>query len=151
MAAGSSRHGLEIRAAAASDAPFLAALLAAGGLPTTATALAERLEAIRRDGGACLIATDWGPPSGVIALHWMQPLDAPRTAVASLLLVEPAAQRRGVGRLLLKAGSQAARAAGCDLLQLGVPPDAPELAAFCRETGFSEAGVGWSRPLRRRA
>jgi aminoglycoside 6'-N-acetyltransferase I len=150
VAGGSGRHGLEIRAATAADAPFLCELLAAAGRPVEPRILADRLALIRRDDGVCLIASAWGPPSGVMTLHWIQPIDAARQAAASLFLVAPDARRRGIGRLLLKAGSQAARSAGCDELRLLAPPDAAELLAFCQETGFEADGQAWSRPLRRR-
>jgi aminoglycoside 6'-N-acetyltransferase I len=144
----SGRYGLEIRRAQVADAPFLAELLAAAGLPTAPALLAERLEAGRQE-GLCLLASEWGPPSGVMVLHWTAPLHAPSTAFVSLLLVAPEARRRGVGRMLLKAGAQAARSAGCDRLELVASPTAQELAAFCRETGFEAVGEAWRRPLRR--
>jgi aminoglycoside 6'-N-acetyltransferase I len=150
VAGASSRYGLEIRAATAADAPFLAELLASTGRTTSAPVVAERLEALRRD-GACLVASDWGPLSGVVVLHWAQPLQASRTAHVSLILVAVEARRRGVGRMLLKAGSQTARSAGCDLLQIVARSDTPDLDAFCRGTGFQDAGRLWTRPLRKRS
>ncbi len=98
-----------------------------------------------------LIAVEWGPPSGVIVVHWRPTLtDARPVAEASLLLVAPADRRRGIGRMLLKAAAQAARSAGCDVLRLVAPPDQPELQAFCRATGFSETGSLFVRPLRKK-
>ena len=144
------RYGLEIRAATAADAAALAETMAQADQPLDPSLLAERLEALQREGVA-LLALEWGPPSGVIVLHWVRPLAGARRALVSLLLVAPDARRRGIGRLLLKAGSQAARVAGCEVLTLAVPPDGAELAGFCRQTGFSEAGALWSRPLRKRS
>ena len=102
--------------------------MAQAGRPLASHLLAERLEALQRDGGVALMAVEWGPPSGVIVLHWYQPLTGARAGLVSLLLVAPDAWRRGIARLLLKAGSQAARVAGCDALRLAVPPDATDLA-----------------------
>ena len=144
------RYGLEIRGATAADAAALAGTLAQAGQAVAPSLLAGRLEALQRE-GAALLALEWGPPSGVIVLHWCHPLTGPPTALLSLLIVAPEARRRGIGRLLLKAGSQAARVAGCEMLTLPVPPDGDGLAGFCRDTGFSEAGALWSRPLRKRA
>ena len=99
-----------------------------------------------------LLADQWGPPSGVVALVWIPAL-AGEGAIAQveLLLVDPAQRRQGLGRMLLKAGAQAARAAGCASLRL-VAPDAaePSLAAFCRTSGFVEGGRLHLRALRKR-
>jgi len=105
-----SRYGLEVRAAAPADAPGLATLLAEAGHALEARALAERLLAVREAPGAALIAAQWGPPSGLILLHWYPTLAEPRpVAQITTLLVAVEDRRRGIGRLLLKAGAQAAR------------------------------------------
>jgi GNAT superfamily N-acetyltransferase len=145
-----SRHGLEIRAATAADAPGLAALLAVGGRGPDARALAERLSAMRDAAGATLLALQWGPPCGVIALHWHPTLEEDRpAAIVTTLLVGPDDRRLGIGRLLLKAAAQAARAAGCARMALLAPADAPHLAEFCRATGFAGEGEVFLRSLRR--
>jgi GNAT superfamily N-acetyltransferase len=146
-----SRYGLEIRSATSLDAPGLAGLLGTAGLSIPASDLAERLGALRHEQGAVLIATEWGPPSGVIALHWYRTIAAAApVAQITLLLVAPDDRRRGVGRLLLKAAAQAARLAGCDELQLLAPPDQPALQAFREATGFTQAGTSFVRPLRKK-
>lgn len=147
----SSRYGLEIRAATGADASGLADLLGAAGCPTPSRDLGDRIEALRRDAGAALIAMAWGPPSGLVVLHWYRTLrsDAP-TARITTLLVGPDERRRGIGRLLLKAASQAARAAGCGSLELIAAPDHPALAAFGAATGFAQAGGLLVRPLRKK-
>lgn len=145
-----SRYGLEIRAATVGDAPGLADLLAACGQPVSARDLTDRIEALRRDEGAALVAVEWGPPSGLVVLHWYRTLqDAAPVAQITSLLVGPDDRRRGVGRLLLKAASQAARSAGCGSLHLLAEPDRPELSAFCAATGFTPAGTRFDRPLRK--
>lgn len=139
------RHGLEIRAADAVDAPGLAELL--GG---SAAAVGARLERMRAERATVLLAVEWGPPSGLIVLHARQGLLADRPqGVVSALLVAPEARRRGIGRLLLKAASQAARMAGCGELVLAAPLEAEGLAEFCQATGFSPVETGFSRPLRK--
>jgi GNAT superfamily N-acetyltransferase len=141
------RRGLEIRAATSADAPGLCELLA---IPPRV--LAERLERIRPDTGAALIAAEWGPPSGLVLLHWYRTLDADQpTAQITTLLVGVEDRRRGIGRLLVKAASQAARVAGCGSLELLAPPEEPTLLAFCQATGFIEAGPRFVRPLRKGA
>jgi GNAT superfamily N-acetyltransferase len=145
-----SRYGLEIRAAGATDAPGLAVLLAEAGPAIPVDALAERLEAMRAAPGVALIAQEWGPPSGLVVLHWYRTLTEARpVAQITTLFVGGEQRRRGVGRLLLKAASQAARMAECDTLQLVAARDLADLAAFCRATGFTPGGPGFVRPLRK--
>ena len=105
-----SRYGLEIRAAAAADAPGLSTLCKSAGYDIAAAALATRLGAMRQEAGAALIAVEWGPPSGIVLLHWYRTLDADLPAAnITMLLVGLEARRRGIGRLLVKAAAQAAR------------------------------------------
>lgn len=144
------RRGLEIRAATGADAPGLCELLSAAGQAASPRALAERLDAIRQAPGTALLAAEWGPPSGLMVLHWYPTLDIEqKTAQITTLLVAPTERRRGIGRLLVKAASQAARVAGCGALQLLVAPEQPDLQQFCQATGFATAGILFARPLRK--
>ena len=147
-----SRHGLEIRAATAVDAPGLAELWGQAGVVIAPRVLADRLDALRQENGTVLVALEWGPPSGLVALHWHRVLEAPHpVAWITTLLVDPDTRRRGIGRLLVKAASQAARVAGCDTLELVVPAGNADLDGFCRATGFTKAGSRFRRPLRKAA
>ena len=146
------RYGLEIRAATGADAPGLCELLTAADLKVSPSALAERLDALRHEPGAALLAAKWGPPSGLIILHWYRTLEADQpTAQITTLLVGPDDRRRGIGRLLVKAAAQAARVAGCGGLQLLAAPDDNALYEFCRATGFVAYGQCFTRPLRKKA
>lgn len=146
------RHGLEIRAASSADAPGVSELLRMAGRVVSPRDVAERLEAMREAPGAALLAVEWGPPSGLIVLHWYRTLDAwQATAQITTLLVGPDERRRGIGRLLVKAAAQAARVAGCGTLELLVTPNDDSLRAFCQATGFAEAGQRFVRPLRKKA
>ena len=106
---------------------------------------------MREAPGVVLLALEWGPPSGVIAVGWRHILlgDAPQAEI-SLLAVDPNSRRRGVGRLLLKAGSQAARLAGCADMVAQAPAEALDLQAFCRANGFEAAGAQFARHLRKK-
>lgn len=144
------RRGLEIRGATSADAPGLCELLSAAGHEISPRALAARLDAIRQAPGAALLAGEWGPPSGLVLLHWYPTLDADQpTAQITALLVGPAERRRGIGRLLVKAAAQAARVAGCGALELLTAPEQETLQQFCRATGFTEVGACFVRPLRK--
>jgi GNAT superfamily N-acetyltransferase len=146
-----SRYGLEIRVAGGADAAGLCELLQTAGPVIAPRVMAERLEAMRDAPGAALIAAEWGPPSGVVLLHWYRTLDAVQpTAQITMLLVAPDDRRRGIGRLLVKAAAQAARVAGCGALELLAAPEEPALHAFCLATGFLEGGSRLLRPLRKK-
>jgi GNAT superfamily N-acetyltransferase len=146
------RHGLEIRAASVSDAEGLCDLFRAAGHVIATRVMAERLEAARQGAGAVLIAIEWGPPTGVIMAHWYRTLEADHPiGQVTTLLVAPEDRRRGIGRLLVKAAAQAARVAGCGGLELLARPGADALDAFCRATGFVEAGPRFARALRKNA
>jgi aminoglycoside 6'-N-acetyltransferase I len=145
------RYGLEIRAATGAEAPGLSEMLSAAGHPIAARVLVERLDAIRQGPGTALIAVEWGPPSGLVILHWYQTLEADQPAAQiTTLLVGPSERRRGIGRLLVKAAAQAARVAGCGTLELSTRTQDHELHEFCRATGFTEAGPRFTRPLRKK-
>ncbi|SFE87869.1 GNAT family N-acetyltransferase [Methylobacterium sp. 13MFTsu3.1M2] len=145
------RYGLEIRAAAGPDAAGLAALLSEAGVAVGAADLAARLEALQRDGDIALVAVEWGPPSGLIAVAPVRTLDAPRPfGLITGLVVAAESRRRGIGRVLLKAAGRAARQAGCDRLLLAAGPDQAALRAFCAAAGFADEGTVLARPLLKR-
>lgn len=145
------RYGMETRAATSADALGLCELLTTAGHQISPRALAERLDALRQEPGAALIAAGWGSPSGVVLLHWFRVLEADQpTAQITMLLVAPDERRRGIGRLLVKAAAQAARVAGCGALELLAVPEEQALTEFCRATGFSEIGSRFGRPLRKK-
>ncbi|MFH5924658.1 GNAT family N-acetyltransferase [Roseomonas xinghualingensis] len=148
MATGT-RYGVDLRAALPADSADLAALL--GG---TARQMAERLEAMARDpASTVLVATGWnGAAIGVIALSWYPSLTAERPlARITALTVAEEERRNGIGRLLIKAGAQAARAAGCNLLEATPPEKEEGGTAFLQALGFMAAGGNLARPLRKRA
>lgn len=145
------RYGLEIRTATGAEAPGLSELLGAAGHPIPPRILAERLDAIRQEPGTALVALEWGPPSGLVVLHWYQTLDAAQpTAQITTLLVGADERRRGIGRLLVKAAAQAARVAGCGALELLAASEQPGLHEFCLATGFAEMGPRFVRALRKK-
>jgi len=147
----SSRYGLSVRSAQASDADGLAELLGAAGQTVAKNRLAQRLPALLDQPGALLIAEEWGPPSGVIAVHWHAVLTADlKVGSISMLLVDPERRRNGIARLLLKSASQAARSAGCGELVLEAPVGADNLRAFGLATGFEPSGETLVRALRKR-
>ncbi len=147
----SSRYGLSVRGVQAGDADGLAELLSMAGQPVARDRLSHRLPALLDQPGVVLIAEEWGPPSGLIAVHWHAVLTADlKVASISTLLVDPERRRSGIARLLLKAASQAARSAGCGELRLETPSAPGDLRAFCLATGFEPSGETFTRALRKR-
>ena len=139
-----------MRAAGAGDTDGLHELLTRCEVSVSRGVLGANLLALREETGTALIAEEWGPPTGIIVLHWMTVLTAPsKVAEVTLLLVDPERRRSGVARLLLKAGSQAARSAGCGELVLRSGGDFRTLPGFARSTGFSRAGDRFVRSLRK--
>jgi GNAT superfamily N-acetyltransferase len=146
----SGRRGLSIRAADSGDLDGLAELLRAAGVAIARDRLASRLSALQAQPGAVLIADDWGPPPGLITVHWHAVLTVDlKVAQISALLVDPARRRSGIARLLLKSAAQAARAAGCGELVLGAAIGSDDLRAFALATGFADTGAVLTRPLRK--
>ena len=144
------RYGLAIRAVDAGDVDGVAQLLRAAGVDIPRDKLATRLEAVRTQPGAVLMAEEWGPPTGLIALTWSARLGSDlKAAEVTSLLVDPERRRGGVARLLLKAASQAARVAGCGELVLNFGNADDDLAAFALATGFAPTGHRLTRPLRK--
>ncbi len=144
------RQGLAIRAADPGDADGLAELFASAGLVVPRDRLAARLAALQAQPGVVLLAEVWGPPAGVVALHWTARLTCDhKVAEVGLLLVDPDRRRDGVARLLLKAASQAARSGGCGELVLDTATEGDGLEAFSLATGFSPAGRRLRRSLRK--
>ena len=146
------RYGLQIRAATPADAPGLAELMGAAGWSVSVPALAARLEALRQEPGVALLALEWGPPSGIVVATWLPTLasDAPLAQVTTLL-VGPDERRRGIGRTLLKAASQAARAAGCGTLRIDAEAGESGTHGFCLANGFTGTQTLFTRALRKKS
>ncbi len=148
----SGRYGLEIRAANSADAAGISALLALAGPVIPPAIVAQRLDALFGQPGAALIAVDWGPPAGIVLVHWYRTLGSGQpVAQIGTLFVASDRRRHGIGRLLVKAAAQAARAAGCGGIEVLARAEQAELTAFCRESGFVEDGSRFVRALRKKA
>ena len=144
------RYGVEIRAALPADAADVGLLLGQLGAPMDARTAAARLETLARTSDSpVLVATGYGPLAGLIALHWGSVLQHARPVARITALVVDEGQRgAGIGRLLVKAGAQAARSAGCDLLELAAGPR--HALGFLRAIGFADDAVQLTRSLRKK-
>jgi GNAT superfamily N-acetyltransferase len=147
------RYGVEVRAALPADTADVAALLGQAGYPAAPHDIAERLDGLRgaRD-SALLVAAGYGGMIGLVAVHWYATLqDARPVARITALVVDEAERRRGIGRLLVKAGAQAARVAGCDALEVAATPGVGAAEAFWAAIGFAPAASLLARSLRKRS
>ncbi len=146
------RYGVAVRAAQTGDAAELTRLLAQANAGPDASMVAARLEALRQhQHGAVLVATGYGGLSGLVAITWAPSLRHDRPAAQMLALLVDADERRaGIGRMLVKAASQAARSAGCEVLEASIGDRNEASIGFCQAAGFVAAGAWLTRPLRRR-
>ncbi len=144
------RYGVEVRGAVAADGPEIARLLAAAGAVAGPGEVAERLEGLRaRAESAVLVTAGYAGLNGLVVVQWAPMLHRPRpVAQITLMAVDPGERRHGIGRLLLKAASQAARSAGCDWLEAAARGEGMD--AFCRAAGFAEGDAMYARSLRKR-
>lgn len=118
-----------IRPATPDDAPALAALHArAFPQPWEAAALVQMMTG---SGAVALLA----PERGFILLRALA-----GEAEVLTLAVEPVARRAGVGRALVEAGAEAARASGAEGLFLEVAADNEPAIGLYRSTGFVPVG-----------
>ena len=149
MASGS-RYGVEVRGAVATDGPEIARLLAEAGVAAMPGEVTDRLEGLRaRADSAVLVTAGYAGLNGLVAVQWAPVLHLPRpVAQITMMVVAADERRRGIGRLLLKAASQAARSAGCDRLEAAAEGEA--MGAFCRAAGFAGGALVFGRSLRKR-
>ncbi len=144
------RYGVEIRAALPADAADVALLLGQIGAPMDARTAALRLEALARTPDSpVLVAAGYGPLAGLVALHWGGVLQHARpVARMTALVVDESQCGAGIGRLLVKAGAQAARIAGCDWLEASAGP--AQALGFLRAIGFGGDTAQLTRSLRKK-
>lgn len=144
--------GIDIRGVTQADAADVAGLLGQLGYPTTPRDVALRLETLARDPDATvLVASGYGPVVGVVVVNWCHMLHHPRPlARLTTLVVDDRERGSGIGRMLVKAASQAARMAGCDVLELTTGAQREAAHAFYRAIGFEQSSLRFSRSLRRR-
>ena len=125
---------LTIRDARPDDAPRLAELVSQLGYPTSAAAVAARLERLRvRESDRVVVAESEGDVVGLASLHVSQPLeyDEP-TARVSALVVDEAQRRRGIGEALVGELEAEARRRRCCLLYLTTAEQRTDAHAFYR-------------------
>jgi GNAT superfamily N-acetyltransferase len=140
---------IELRAAAARDADDVARLLCLLGYPCEPAEAAERIAEVASDPRQSLVlACLDGQACGLLALDTMYYLPLGMlTSRVTALVVTPEAQRRGVGRRLLKDAERRARGHGATRLELTSAPHRTEAHAFYRACGFGDGALRFVKRL----
>ena len=143
-----SRTPVAIRPAEDADAPELAALLAHLGYPADAADLPDRLLRLRSDGDDAFVAVLDGVTVGLATVHSRAVLHVARpVAQLTALVVPPAMRGRGVGRALVVAAEQWARAQDADRLVVTTALHRAEAPLFYERLGFEHTGRRYVRKL----
>ena len=140
---------ITIRQANTNDAGAVRDLLGHLGYTFTAEAVQDRLTLHAAAGtDPVLLAVQDGVTLGLIALHlatMLQFMDP--VARVTALVVQDQGRGAGVGRLLVDAGDELARRAGCRVLELTTAVARTDAHAFYRKLGFTNSSLRFSCPI----
>ncbi len=138
-----------IRVATAEDGFGLSELLGILGYPCPAEEASQRVLDLRLDRNqTLLVADDRGSLLGLVCcdLSYYLPLGAPTCRITALA-VDPKAQRRGIGRLLLRESEMLARAGGAVRIELTSASHRHEAHVFYRACGYSDGALRFMKRL----
>lgn len=142
---------MKIRSARAEDAPALSRLYAQLGYPdgNTPDLLPERLDRLRALGDDVLVAEqDDGTVIGLAGMHLVHVMHYPKPlGYITSFVTDDRVRRQGVGRKLLDAATEWARAKGCYRLSLTSAEHRSDAHAFYPATGFPMTGRRFSKDL----
>ena len=140
---------VEIREAVESDAGAIAGLLGQMGYPATADQVAARLGRLAASGHVRnLVAILDGRLVGLTSVHFEPVLhhDEPYARLM-IMVVDEELRSRGIGRQLMEATMDAARAAGCDRMELTSRTERARAHAFYQSLGFEVQSTKFVRKL----
>jgi GNAT superfamily N-acetyltransferase len=140
---------MRIRSATGDDAEVMAGLLAELGYPTSASALPKRMRAVESEGGAVFLAVNSdGAVLGLmsVASHSTIHADTP-VAYITALVTSAAARGQGVGRAMVSAAEQWARAKGCVRLSVTSAEHRADAHAFYPRCGMPYSGRRFTKTL----
>lgn len=133
----------QVRRATVQDGFGLAELFGVLGYPCTAEEASQRVIALRTDPNQTLLVADLkGVLHGMVGcdLSYYLPLGALTCRITALAVAE-AAQRQGIGKLLLREAEVLARSAGAVRIELTSAAHRHDAHAFYRACGYSEGAV----------
>ena len=139
----------KIRRLTPQDHPALAALLAQLGYPVSPEDLPGRLQRFGElASGRVLVAEADGAVVAFAAWEVTHPIHhATPVAHLSSFAVLDSSRRRGIGRRLLSACEEAARAAGCALVVLTSANGREDAHAFYPSSGYETTGLRFAKRL----
>lgn len=138
-----------VRPARPEDGPGLSILFGVLGYPCSAEEAAQRVLDLREDPNQALLVVDLhGQVAGMVGcdLSYYLPLGA-FTCRVTALAVSDAAQRQGIGRMLLREAESLARAAGAVRIELTSAAHRDEAHAFYRACGYGEGAIRFVKRL----
>lgn len=140
---------IEVREAAASDAPALAPLLGELGYPVGAETLASRMDRLRgRADQFVLMAEDAVGAVGLLALHVFPLLAYDRdVGMIMALVVTERARGTGVGRRLIERAETIAKLLGAGRLIVNTHVRRADAHAFYERLGFEFTGRRYVRSI----
>jgi len=142
------RAAVTIRPAVDADAPALATLLAHLGYPADAADVADRLLRLRSGGDDAFVAILDRQTVGLATVHSRAVLHVARpVAQLTALVVPPEMRGRGVGRALVVAAEQWARAQGADRLVVTTALHRADAPLFYERLGFEHTGRRYVKKL----
>lgn len=138
-----------IRTARPDDSAALAGLITQLGYTIAAAALPAQLRLVEAQGDEVLVAeADDGRVVGFAAMHLMRVFHQERpSAYITALATDASARRTGVGRALLQAAEEWARARGCYRLSLTSAEHRSDAHAFYPACGFPQTGRRFGKDL----
>ncbi len=139
----------DVRNAGIGDADDVARLLTELGYPCDNEDASERIAATLDDARqVLLLARCDGSACGLLALDFMYYLPLGTTTCRiTALVIAPDAQRRGLGRLLLREAERRARVACAARLELASAAHRHDAHQFYRACGFGEGAVRFVKLL----
>jgi len=145
----SAREEIAVRIPVQGDEQSIQKLLSQLGYDVALGQLRTQLsELIGSRSDATLVATADDVVVGLIALHWSLMLQHPAPVCRiTTLVVNDSTRGQGVGRVLVEAGAEVARLAGCETLELTTALHRTEAHAFYKTLGFTNSSLKFGRTI----
>lgn len=140
---------LQIRHAVPADAAAIASLLEQLGYPTEAAEIPGRLDRLIANERVAVLAAQRGDMVvGLATVHVFAVLNRRRdVALLTLLVVDQSARGTGVGRRLVHAVEEFARASHCERLSVTTQENRADAHAFYVRIGLKQTGRRFGKAL----